>query len=218
MIENNRLNELISRFPEDVQVLFQDMIPAYQLGYVDYVYQTDKVDVQQRRIKNLAKTFRCMDYYSVMPLTQDLALEIANQWMYEPPYDFYNAVADPEDYAELISPEARGDRYFAVIRNAGLLGYFTYEWSADVLTLGLGMKPERTGQGDGRAFYQVIEDYLIKECSPRKLSLAVATFNERAQRLYRAVGYREIERFVQETNGGLYDFIKMEKEVNHASG
>ncbi|ABP90908.1 Acetyltransferase [Streptococcus suis 05ZYH33] len=40
MLENNRLNELILRFPEDVQLIFKDMIPSYQLGYVDYVYQT----------------------------------------------------------------------------------------------------------------------------------------------------------------------------------
>ncbi len=79
MLENNRLNDLLNRFPEDVQIIFKEMIQAYQLGYVDYVYQTDKVDVQNRRIKNLIKSFRRMDYFYVMPLSQDLALEIATQ-------------------------------------------------------------------------------------------------------------------------------------------
>ncbi len=55
MLENNRLNELILRFPEDVQLIFKDMIPSYQLGYADYVYQTDNYATQNRRIKNLAK-------------------------------------------------------------------------------------------------------------------------------------------------------------------
>lgn len=63
MLENNRLNQLMLRFPEDVQLIFNEMIPSYQLGYADYVYQTDDVATQNRRIKNLAKNFRKMDYF-----------------------------------------------------------------------------------------------------------------------------------------------------------
>ncbi|MDQ8758669.1 hypothetical protein [Streptococcus ruminantium] len=96
MLENNRLNELILRFPEDVQLIFKNMISSYQLGYVDYVYQTDNNATQNRRIKNLIKNFRRMDYFYIMPLQQDLALEIANQWRYEAPYDVYNVSANPE--------------------------------------------------------------------------------------------------------------------------
>ncbi|MFX3997922.1 acetyltransferase [Streptococcus suis] len=40
MLEQNRLTELILRFPEDVLLIFKDMIPSYLLVYVDYVYQT----------------------------------------------------------------------------------------------------------------------------------------------------------------------------------
>jgi ribosomal-protein-alanine N-acetyltransferase len=73
MLEHNRLNQLMLRFPEDVQLIFNEMIPSYQLGYADYVYQTDDVATQNRRIKNLAKNFRKMDYFYVMSLPQDLA-------------------------------------------------------------------------------------------------------------------------------------------------
>ncbi len=214
MLENNHLNELILRFPEDVQKIFLQMIQAYQNGYVDYVYQTDKVDVQNRRIKNLVKSFRNMDYFYVMPLTQDLALEIAHDWKYEPPYDFYDATADPKDYAELISPEQRGDRYFAVIRNGALMGYFCLELHGADLELGLGMKPSYTGQGNGRAFYQAIEDYLKEKQDVQRLILAVASFNKRAQALYQKVGFIKTETFLQETNGGEYEFIRMEKELS----
>ena len=68
MLENNRLNQLMLRFPEDVQLIFNEMIPSYQLGYADYVYQTDDVATQNRRIKNLAKNLRKMDYFYVMSL------------------------------------------------------------------------------------------------------------------------------------------------------
>lgn len=213
MLENKRLNELILRFPEDVQLIFKDMIPSYQLGYTDYVYQTDNVDTQNRRIKNLVKNFRKMDYFYVMPLPQDLALEIASQWRYEPPYDFYNASADAKDYAELISPEARGERFFAVIRNGALMGYFCIDQTGDSLELGLGMKPSFTGQGQGRAFYQAIEDYIKQHYTVRRLRLQVATFNQRAMALYQAVGFVVVGESFQATNGSHYQFIRMEKEL-----
>lgn len=52
-----------------------------------------------------------MDYFYIMPLPQDLALDIANQWRYQPPLDTYTISANPDTYAEMISPEARGDRF-----------------------------------------------------------------------------------------------------------
>lgn len=213
MLENNRLNELILRFPEDVQLIFKNMISSYQLGYVDYVYQTDNNATQNRRIKNLIKNFRRMDYFYIMPLQQDLALEIANQWRYEAPYDVYNVSANPEAYAELISPEARENRFFAVIRNAALMGYFRLELVGSCLEIGLGMKPSLTGQGNGRAFYQAIEDYLKEQYAPDSICLAVAKFNQRAQALYRAVGFVEKQQFLQTANGSQYECVRMEKDM-----
>ena len=40
----------------------------------------------------------------IEPLTQQHALEIANDWHYEAPYDFYDMKNDLEDYEEMISP------------------------------------------------------------------------------------------------------------------
>ena len=218
MLENHRLNELILRFPADVQLIFKNMIMAYQLGYVDYVYQADQVATQNRRIRNLIKNFRNMDYFYVMPLSQDLALEIATEWKYPAPYDFYDATADPEDYAELVSEEARGDHFFAVIRNGALMGYFCVFPTGTSLELGLGMKPSYTGQGNGRAFYQTIEDYLRNNYEEKIIELSVAAFNERAQHLYEQCGFKEIGRYIQETNGGQYPFIKMKKVVKDEIG
>lgn len=42
----------------------------------------------------------------IEPLTQQHALEIANDWHYEAPYDFYDMKNDLEDYEEMVSPEA----------------------------------------------------------------------------------------------------------------
>lgn len=219
MLENNRVGDLLREFPEDVQFIFQEMILAYQRGYADYVYKTDKADVQQRRIKNLAKSFRRMDYFYIMPLDQELAVAIAT-WQYEAPYDFYDARADEEDLAELLSQEAREGRYFAVIRNGALMGYFCLEWDAagHGAELGLGMNPLYTGKGQGIAFYQTIEDYIRTNYPAcRQLDLAVADFNGRARHLYQAVGFTEQESYLQETNGGHYPFVKMTKQLSQPS-
>lgn len=205
MLENNRLNELLLRFPEDVQLIFKDMISSYQLGYVDYVYQTDSYATQNRRIKNLSKNFRRMNYFHIMPLPQDLALEIANQWRYQPPLDAYTISVKPETYAEMISPEARGNRFFAVIRNAALMGYFCMDQDGEIVDIRLGMKPSLTGQGNGRAFYQTIEDYLVEHVQPASITLTVATFHQAAQTLFHALGFTEREQQAE--------YIKMEKKL-----
>ncbi|WP_238138870.1 GNAT family N-acetyltransferase [Streptococcus suis] len=205
MLENNRLNELILRFPEDVQLIFKDMIPSYQLGYVDYVFQTDNYATQNRRIKNLSKNFRKMGYFYIMPLPQDLALEIANQWCYQPPLDAYTISANPKIYAEMISPEARGGRFFAVIHNAALMGYFCIDQDGETVDIRLGMKPSLTGQGNGRAFYQTIEDYLVEHVQPVSINLTVASFHQAAQTLFHALGFTEREKQA--------DYIKMEKKL-----
>ena len=60
----------------------------------------------------------------IEPLSQLHALEIANDWHYEAPYDFYDMKNDPEDYEEIISPEARGNRYYQVLKEGKLYGFF----------------------------------------------------------------------------------------------
>lgn len=62
----------------------------------------------------------------IEPLSQQHALEIANDWHYEVPYDFYDMKNDLEDYEEIVSPEARGDRYYQVLREGELYGFFAW--------------------------------------------------------------------------------------------
>ncbi|HEL1702093.1 TPA: GNAT family N-acetyltransferase [Streptococcus suis] len=146
-----------------------------------------------------------MNYFHIMPLPQDLALEIANQWRYQAPLDAHTISANPETYAEMISPEARGNRFFAVIRNAALMGYFCIDQDGETVDIRLGMKPSLIGQGNGRAFYQAIEDYIVEHVQPASIKLTVASSHQVAQKLFHALGFTEIEKQVE--------YIKMEKKV-----
>ena len=66
-----------------------------------------------------------------------------------------------------------------------------------------------TGRGNGTAFLESGLAFAIKQYQPRHIELAVATFNERAIRLYTKSGFEPVEQFQQATNGGSYEFVKM---------
>lgn len=105
----------------------------------------------------------------------------------------------------MISPEARGDRFFAVIRNAALMGYFCIDQDGETVDIHLGMKPSLTGQGNGRAFYQTIEDYVVEHVQPASIKLTVASSHQVAQKLFHALGFAEREKQAE--------YIKMEKKL-----
>ena len=156
MIENPRFSNFLIRLPTDVQLILADMIPRYQQGYLDYVYQTEKVDIQARRIKNLVKNFRKMDYTYVMPMPQDLALEIIQDWLF--PAEFVFSLGEMKGV--LLSPVTGEGKYFVVIWNGALLGYFRLLPQGDKLDLFLALKPKYLRQGRGARFYQTIEAFI----------------------------------------------------------
>lgn len=75
------------------------------------------------------------------------------------------------------------------------------------------MKPEYCGKGQGKEFLQIILRFIEENLSAKILTLSVADFNQRAQRLYLNCGFNVIGRQPQESNGDIYLFVKMEKEL-----
>ncbi|WP_245744379.1 hypothetical protein [Bhargavaea ginsengi] len=88
----------------------------------------------------------------IRPMGEREAREITG-WAYPPPYDFYNM--DGEGAEEL-------GEYEAVVEDGLLIGFFctgaearvpagygagAYSKEDGIIDIGLGMKPERTGQG-----------------------------------------------------------------------
>lgn len=117
--------------------------------------------------------------------------------------------ADPEDYAEITSPELRGDRYFSVFDNSVLIGFFC----VDQGELGLGLRPDLTGQGRGSAFLAEILDFVRENYKLEKLRLSVASFNQRAIKTYKRAGAVETGYAEVPTNGGIYEFTLMELKL-----
>jgi len=147
--------------------------------------------------------------YTYLPLTQSQAEEIAYEWTYEGDFAFYDMPNDQDDLAEFLDPDQRTEHYYAVMDETQLIGFFVFEPGQNSLELALGMRPDLTGQGNGVAFLESGLAFAIEKYQPHHIELAVATFNERAIRLYAKSGFEPIERFQQETNGGSYEFVKM---------
>ena len=96
-----------------------------------------------------------MDYtYTVM--TQEEAEEIAYNWHYEGKYSFYDIEADEEDLAEFLHDESRGSYIFCEGKWHSR-GYFTVCKITDgTVDIGLGMRPNITGNGFGLQFINAI--------------------------------------------------------------
>lgn len=133
-------------------------------------------------------------------LTESEANEIIT-WKYPEPYSFYNF----EDSEEIMQELLDGTYYSVRDETDQLIGFFCYGKNAqvpaggeaglypgeNVCDIGLGMKPELTGQGFGQAFLKWGIDYALKHDTPNQLRLSVAAFNKRAIRLYSKAGFRE---------------------------
>jgi diadenosine tetraphosphate (Ap4A) HIT family hydrolase/RimJ/RimL family protein N-acetyltransferase len=148
--------------------------------------------------------------FTFKKMTQQQA-EVIASWKYDGIFAFYDMTADEEDYKEFIDPALRSENYFAVFKEEELAGFFCYQRTdGNFVEIGLGMSPLYTGQGNGATFIKAGLEFGQSYFNPGGFCLSVATFNERAIKVYKKLGFKETESFMQSTNGSEYPFIKME--------
>ncbi|WP_369902006.1 GNAT family N-acetyltransferase [Bacillus manliponensis] len=131
-------------------------------------------------------------------ITKEEANEIAS-WQYKEPYELYSFSSSEETIEELL-----GGTYYSCRSDEGeLIGYFCFGESAQVpggrdaklyggegiVDIGLGMKPQLTGNGLGRAFLGAGIQFAEETFQPKQLRLSVAAFNNRAIQLYKNAGF-----------------------------
>jgi RimJ/RimL family protein N-acetyltransferase len=131
-------------------------------------------------------------------------LEEIGTWRYEPPYDFYDGDADP-----VLNPE----RFYEALDDEGkLVGNFYFEEKGDALEIGLGLRPDLTDRGLGLEFVQTGLEYGRDLFRPARIILNVASFNERAIKVYERAGFRETGRHVRHFDRwGDVEFVEMEE-------
>jgi len=128
-------------------------------------------------------------------------------WRYPAPYDFYDADADPDDLAELLSAP---DSYFAAIGDDGeITGFLEIKSEQPVAEIGLGLRPDLTGRGVGLGFVDAALAFVRGRSSPERFELSVAEFNTRAIRVYERAGFEVAERYIHRTAGSDWPFLRM---------
>ena|SRR5690606_4594531 len=97
-------------------------------------------------------------------MTQEQAERIAFQWHYDGEYSFYNMETDSEELAEFLNPEERGDSIFAVTKGNKLAAFLSLnKVDANTMDIGLGMRPDLTGKGNGPAFLEACISFIRDE-------------------------------------------------------
>ncbi len=102
---------------------------------------------------------------SFSPLTKSAAREIVT-WRYEPPYDIYNLDNSEETINYLLDEQY----HIQAMRdeNNSLVGFCSFgvdgqvpggDYSADALDIGMGIRPDLTGQGRGGNIVASVLDF-----------------------------------------------------------
>lgn len=143
--------------------------------------------------------------YTVGTLTEADARAVAG-WTYPPPYEIYSGSPDePAESMALYLEPANG--YFAVRNGRGeLAGFCCFgtegrvpggDYSEPALDVGVGMRPDLTGQGNGEAFTAAVLAFAERTFGDHVLRATVAAFNRRSLRICEKHRFVEVERFVR---------------------
>lgn len=124
-------------------------------------------------------------------------------WRYPPPYTIYNLADDPLATAAFLS--GAGSGYYQLRDTAGVLVAFCCygeearvpggDYAAPALDLGIGVRPDLTGRGEGMRYLGAVLAFGVERFAPALLRLTVAAFNLRAIRLYEQAGFAAVSRF-----------------------
>jgi [ribosomal protein S18]-alanine N-acetyltransferase len=149
--------------------------------------------------------------YRFAPMTEAEAHEIV-AWRYEPPYDFYDVPYDVDQERELLDADYRAAHYYSVRDEQDeLVGYFDFVPRGADLNIGLGLRPDLTGRGLGRAFVEEGLEFGMSLHFPTRFTLEVAKFNDRARKLYEKVGFIVDGESTHELSGQPWQFHTMSR-------
>jgi RimJ/RimL family protein N-acetyltransferase len=158
----------------------------------------------------MAYRFRRLDETAIFTIAE---------WRYEPPYDIYDlGPIDDEDLAYFLDPELA---FHSIVDEAGaLVAYCSFgldgqvpggDYSIEALDIGLGVRPNLTGRGQGPTFVQTVLDFAQTQYAPAAFRVTIAEFNQRALHVWQKVGFRPVQRF--ETSFDGRPFIVLMREA-----
>ena len=157
--------------------------------------------------------------FAFRPLDEESARTILH-WKYEAPYEIYNlASPEPEETLRyLLDPQ---NAFYGMVGHQGDLEAFCSfgpdgqvaggEYSTPALDIGLGLRPDLTGQSHGSSYVNAAIEFARSTFKPDRLRVTIAAFNQRALRVWEKAGFRVVQKF----KGGWEntDFVVLTKDV-----
>jgi len=166
------------------------------------------------------------------PITPESARALA-AWRYPAPYDTYNIGDEAAALAEML--DSRSPWFVALDAHDAdnePMGYCCFGTAAEVgwegeprlwtqdngndgtLSVGLGLRPDLTGQRLGLPFFEAVLAFAVERFSPTAFRLFVLPFNRRAIRVYERAGFRHVGTLDAPDSGSdAHLFLEMRREV-----
>jgi [ribosomal protein S18]-alanine N-acetyltransferase len=149
----------------------------------------------------------------IVPMTPAYAADIVT-WRYLAPYDYYDMTsANPA----FIASSASG--FFALVEPDELIGFRSFgldgqvpggDYDDSALDTGGGLRPDLTGRGLGRRAIATGLEFGRREFAPPAFRVTVASFNERALRVVRSLGFRDVSRFRALADGRSFEILVLQ--------
>lgn len=157
--------------------------------------------------------------FTFRPIRREDVKKIAT-WRYEKPYEQYNG--DMLAFSLFVFIALRplfimlGEENFAVDNQQGdLVGFFQFiKHFRRRVTIGLGLRPDLTGQGHGLAFVKAGLAFGEGRYNPQSFNLLVRALNQRAFKVYSRAGFQRVKETTSLTSRGLEANYKMRRDVS----
>jgi RimJ/RimL family protein N-acetyltransferase len=142
------------------------------------------------------------------------------KWRYDAPYDLYNSDPDnaEKDVGLFLDPQ---NAYHTIIdEGEDLVAYCCFgpdawvpggDYTLNALDIGMGVRPDLTGQGHGLRYVKAVLDYGRRTFKPTAFRATVAEFNKRALHVWEKAGFRAVQAFQREPDGRA--FVVLMREV-----
>lgn len=161
---------------------------------------TDKI-VAYITQRELPFTFQLMD---------EASARATLEWRYDTPYDLYNIAPDDAEKEMQLLLDPQNAYYTITDEHGHMVAYCCFgldgqvaggDYSAAALDIGLGVRPDLTGQGRGLTYVNAVLDFARRTFPPTAFRVTVAEFNKRALRVWEKAGFRPVQTFQRETDG-----------------
>ncbi|WP_079425177.1 GNAT family N-acetyltransferase [Clostridium oryzae] len=175
--------------------------------------------------------------FRIVPNNREYAQQMIDKWKYDGEYAIYDYANEAE---ELLEEKSWGSERFAVLDDKNeLIGELTVEFFRSVgkdseddgyveietvrnnpeaayeMWIGFGLKPELTGKGIGKQFVTECINFAVDfhKYRGQYVRLGVAKFNQRAEKVYKRVGFSIFDSCEAEIDGKKIEILWMRKRL-----